>query len=93
MSEFLDKQGRFRCISCGACCAFIKPLADSGQLPKSWVRVDGACKNLSADKLCLIYNARPNICRVNKTLKPNYSDAQIAQMCKVMKDYQEERTA
>jgi Fe-S-cluster containining protein len=87
VSDFLEN-GKWKCTSCGACCSFIKPLADSGGLPKTWVRVDGSCKYLF-DKKCAIYKTRPNICRIGKTLKPKHTDHEIAAMCKVMKDHQE----
>lgn len=88
LEEFL-KDGKWACNSCGACCSFIAPLVKNGGLPKEFLCVDGSCKYLMSNMRCRIYKKRPAICRVSKTLKPKYSDIEIAHMCKVMKDYQE----
>ena len=54
----------FPCIKCGLCCKKV------GILDKSLDRGDGACKHLSEDNLCTIYNDRPRICRIDE-MKPN----------------------
>ena len=82
--EFLIR-GKFSCTKCGSCCSHIKPLVEKGSLPSDYLRADGGCVNLK-DNLCVIYNERPEICRLEKTLK-NVSDKDIAKMCKRMKDF------
>lgn len=92
------KDGKFQCNSCGACCRFITPLVAKGRLPNDWLNKDGSCTNLIVDQeksnellelkyKCKIYDQRPSVCRVDVELKPNYSDNQIAKMCKVLKDF------
>jgi Fe-S-cluster containining protein len=88
--EDFMQAGKWACNSCGACCSFVAPLAKSGQLPRDWVRIDGSCKYLQADKRCAIYKTRPAICRIGKTLRPKHTDYEIATMCKIMKDHQEQ---
>ncbi len=53
----------FPCTRCGACCrsvTFIPQLAHM-----AWP--DGACRHLTADNLCSIYETRPKLCRVDAT--------------------------
>ena len=76
-------QGKWQCTSCGACCSYIKPLADNGKIDKSCVSPDGSCKNLKDNK-CVIYETRPDICRIDKTLS-HLKDRDIAKMCASMK--------
>ena len=62
--EFLDENGEWNCIKCGACCNFvllIQPDLNRG---------DGTCKNLTEDNLCAIYEDRPALCRVDNFPKP-----------------------
>jgi Fe-S-cluster containining protein len=87
VTDFLD-DGKWKCTACGACCSYIAPLVANGKLPKKWLKPDGSCVNLNGTK-CEIYEKRPEICRVDKTLKNNFSDLEIAQMCKVMKDHKD----
>ena len=88
VSDFMEN-GKWKCISCGACCAYIKPLTDNGRLPAYWSRPDGSCINLNEKKECRIYAKRPNVCRVDVELKPKCKDIEIARMCKVLKDFVE----
>ena len=90
VDDFLTADGKWKCIACGACCAHIKPFIENRKLPQSWMRHDGGCINLK-DKRCMIYENRPEVCRIDKTLKPLANDYEIAEMCKVMKDFQEEK--
>ncbi len=55
--DFLDDDGRWRCIGCGACCR--KPLY---HLP--FDRGDGVCRELTPENQCAIYERRPAMCRV-----------------------------
>lgn len=87
VSDFLDADGKWTCIKCGACCSFMSPLSEQGRFPKEWVSKDGSCTWLQEDKTCAIYDSRPAICRIDQTLRPKYSDKEIASMCKTLKDY------
>jgi Fe-S-cluster containining protein len=51
----------FACSKCGACCRAV------GSLPsmRGYDRGDGACKHLTPENLCAIYEARPVLCRVD----------------------------
>lgn len=95
-TDFLHK-GKFSCNSCGACCSFIKPLAESGKINSAWVLPSGGCIHLKKNPndqnkyVCDIYDSRPDICRIDKTLKATNTDLQIARMCKVMKEYKDFR--
>lgn len=80
--------GKWNCIKCGACCSHVTPLVNSGKLPKSFQGEHGKCSNLGNDNLCTIYDSRPDICRIDKTIG-HLPDKEIAQMCKSMKDYKE----
>lgn len=55
--DFMDERGRWTCTKCGACCRV------AGRVVKELDRGDGACKNLTKDNLCGIYEDRPAICR------------------------------
>lgn len=59
MDEFLDEDGKWKCIRCGACChfaAYALPAFDRG---------DGVCKHLTEKNECAIYDTRPMVCRVD----------------------------
>ena len=52
----------FHCDKCGLCCrslAFVPQLA-------AFDRGDGVCRYLAENNLCEIYDARPDICNVEK---------------------------
>jgi Fe-S-cluster containining protein len=56
--DFLDGDGNWKCINCGACCKMIKfvyPNLDRG---------DGACVHLNEENKCDIYETRPRLCRI-----------------------------
>lgn len=86
--DFL-KDGKWTCTSCGACCAYVRPLFKKYKHLKSWIMWDGRCIHLGQDRKCKIYETRPEICRIDKTLKPKCSDVEIAEMCSEMKAYQD----
>ncbi len=50
----------FPCSRCGACCRV------AGHIPelRHLAREDGACRHLTGENLCAIYETRPPICRV-----------------------------
>lgn len=50
---------KFKCTSCGACCRRAGLL---GLMPQ---REDGACINLDDNNQCMIYETRPDVCRVD----------------------------
>ena len=53
---------KFTCDRCGLCCrmlAYVPQLA-------AFDRGDGACRHLTNDNLCEIYDSRPDICNVEK---------------------------
>ena len=74
------KRRKFKCLRCGQCCRLrvklskedIKRLEDSGVKDfiegKNWLkRVNGYCKFLeikNGKAKCMVYDARPKICRV-----------------------------
>jgi len=51
------KNREFLCTECGACCH----IAGGLFFPK---RDDGACINLGKDEKCIIYEKRPELCKV-----------------------------
>lgn len=64
---------KFPCTSCGACCAKVRgPYVE--WLPQLGIpiRPDGSCSNYERwTKKCMIYETRPDICRVEKTCPTN----------------------
>lgn len=88
-AEFL-KDGKWACNKCGACCSYVRPLFKKYPAYKRWLRWDGSCLHLKSDMTCNIYESRPEICKVNVTLK-NYTDQQKAEMCSEMKLFKETR--
>lgn len=60
----------FPCTQCGLCCRNVH-LAEQTQYLD---RGDGACRHYSdADKHCLIYETRPDICRVDRQYQMHYA--------------------
>lgn len=60
----------FECDKCGLCCAHI----GESELYKELNRGDGICKFLK-DNLCLIYESRPLLCRVDESFEKIFSKA------------------
>ena len=61
----------FPCTQCGLCCRNVY-LAEQTQYLD---RGDGACRHYSdADKRCLIYETRPDICRVDLQYQMHYAE-------------------
>jgi len=52
----------WKCSQCGNCCKF------AWLMKKEWALEDGSCKYLK-NKLCTIYDTRPEICRVKDYTK------------------------
>ena len=85
-SSILRTVDKWVCIkNCGACC-FLPPLEERPELSrtmsateketyKSMMNDDGWCKNFDKEKrLCLIYDNRPNFCKVDvEKFKSNYN--------------------
>ena len=60
----------FPCTQCGLCCRNVH-LAEQTQYLD---RGDGACRHYSdADMQCLIYETRPDICRVDRQYRMHYA--------------------
>ena len=60
----------FPCNSCGKCCQNVH----LSEITQPLDRGDGTCHHFDENtKLCLIYNNRPNICRVESEYINNYS--------------------
>lgn len=65
----MDNDIKFICDKCGVCCIVA---VKTGMVPKN---EDGtACKFLTEDNLCSIYNDRPNFCDVNYMIKFVYKN-------------------
>ncbi|MGL6233621.1 YkgJ family cysteine cluster protein [Aeromonas rivipollensis] len=60
----------FPCTQCGLCCQHVRMSEHTIYLDRG----DGVCRHYSdADQLCSIYETRPDICRVEKQYRINYS--------------------
>ena len=60
----------FPCTQCGLCCRNVHLAEQTRYLDRG----DGACRHYSdADKRCLIYEARPDICRVDRQYQMHYA--------------------
>lgn len=56
----------FACTRCGACCRVV------GAIPEmhAYDRGDGACRHLTDENACAIYEERPALCRVDVSCPP-----------------------
>ena len=52
----------FHCDKCGLCCRLLKNVPQLA----AFDRGDGVCRYLANNNLCEIYDARPDICNVEK---------------------------
>lgn len=60
----------FPCNQCGLCCRNVHLTEQTQYLDRG----DGACRHYSdADKHCLIYETRPDICRVVRQYQMHYA--------------------
>ncbi|WP_406569451.1 YkgJ family cysteine cluster protein [Aeromonas media] len=60
----------FPCTQCGLCCQHV----NRSEYTINLDRGDGVCLHYNdAEKLCSIYDSRPDICRVDKQYRINYS--------------------
>ena len=84
-SDFLNPDGSWKCIKCGACCKVM------GLLYPDYDRGDYACINLLRDNTCGIYNDRPLVCRVPKKLKKEHS-LELANACNTLYEIFKEPT-
>jgi Fe-S-cluster containining protein len=89
--DFLDDQGKWKCIQCGACCKLnFAMYAFDNLIPQSWWDEENMqCKNLKDDK-CTVFEVRPNICRFTPQSK-GVTDTELAHMCAKLKRVQEMR--
>lgn len=60
---------KFYCDQCGLCCKSISYVPEL----KNFDRGDGVCQHLSEEGLCLIYDTRPEICRVDEMYEKYFS--------------------
>jgi Fe-S-cluster containining protein len=61
----------FPCTQCGLCCRNVHLAEQTQHLDRG----DGACRHYSdANKHCLIYDSRPDICRVDQQYQMHYAD-------------------
>ena len=62
----MEDKREFKCNRCGCCCKNIGYVEEADFLNRG----DGVCKYYSFDeKMCMIYDFRPDICRVDKMYK------------------------
>ena len=77
------------CQRCGACCKILnthRPVKMVDRLIlKLFNRGDGICRFLRDDNLCSIYEARPNICRVDK------EDKELEKACQRIREFVKDR--
>lgn len=65
-----EKSPIFPCNSCGKCCSNVHLSVETKYLDRG----DGICRHLDiGSRQCLIYEKRPEICRVDLQYKMNYS--------------------
>lgn len=60
-----EQKREFKCSRCGACCRTVGLIEEAKFLDRG----DGVCKYLDKNNLCMIYDFRPEICRVDKMYK------------------------
>jgi hypothetical protein len=53
----------FNCTRCGACCRRVDRAVPLG-FPADFVGPTGDCVNLAPDGTCLVYEQRPDFCRI-----------------------------
>lgn len=59
----------FPCTKCGACCKHVNLSRETAFLDSG----NGICKHFDNKRhVCLIYNTRPDICRIDKQYLMNY---------------------
>ncbi len=81
----------FPCTQCGLCCQNV----DMAEQTRYLDRGDGSCQYYDdTGKRCLIYETRPDICRVDRQYQLNYAeqyswdefvDANVA-VCRILKN-------
>lgn len=61
----------FPCTQCGACCRHV----DLSELTAYLNRGDGVCRHYDINtRLCLIYEQRPDVCRVDTYYKQHFQE-------------------
>lgn len=67
-----NHNGSFPCTMCGGCCRNIDKVEELAEYNNG----KGVCVYLSpTTNSCLIYNRRPEICRIDKMYERHYKDA------------------
>ena len=60
----------FPCIQCGICCQRVNLAVETHFLDQG----DGTCRHYdAANKMCSIYNDRPDICRIDLQFEQRYA--------------------
>ena len=85
-----EQKSVFKCNKCGACCRTVGLIEEAKFLDRG----DGTCKYLDKNNLCMIYDFRPEICRVDKMYK-RYKDKmtwdeylkQTYDSCEALREY------
>lgn len=92
IDDFLDENGQWVCIQCGACCLVGPAAFPEHPLLSKWNRGDGGCKKLTNSLRCSIYECRPDICntRVNS---PDATEVERAMACAALRDAIDEQVA
>ena len=79
--DFLDEEGKWKCIKCGACCKMAFLLLPEYALP------NGHCKYLIGTE-CAIYSNRPDICNVQRN-RGTATEMDLANACDYVKGFTE----
>lgn len=77
----------WKCEACGACC---KMPANKILMPHFWDEDKMQCMYLSEDNKCLIYDTRPDVCRVDNLWFTNgvqASDKLLTMSCELCRQY------
>ncbi|MCK8828088.1 YkgJ family cysteine cluster protein [Natroniella acetigena] len=80
---------KFSCKKCGSCCRTISDIEELEEYDLG----DGSCKYLK-NNICLIYNERPEVCRVDKIYLKYFKEnmklkdyhKKISQLCSRIKN-------
>ena len=85
VSDFIDENGKWKCIECGACCLSIQLFPELYKFHRG----DGGCKHLKSNMRCRIYAKRPGVCRTDVN-HPDTPDLVRAAACAAVKTQMDE---
>ena len=77
VEDFLTDTGDWQCTKCGACCKLMHLVPELQFLDRG----DSVCVHLGNNKMCSIYDSRPDRCRVELTLGDDFEPLQVAKVC------------